>query len=146
MSDLSEIIRPSLKNKFKILLIPMMITIILLSGCTEEIGQIIDDLTIKNSRPVGIISAPENGYFGERLVFDASNSYDLDGEIIQYLWDFGDGKTAEGKSVVHYYEFENNYNINYPLIFQVSLIVKDDNESITGTNHQIKLFPSSYNF
>jgi hypothetical protein len=146
MSDLSEIRRLILKNKFNLLLIPMMITIIFLSGCTEEIGQIIDDLTIKNSRPVGIISAPENGYFGENLVFDASNSFDLDGKIIQYSWDFGDGKTANGKTVEHCYVFENNYNIDYPLIFQVSLIVKDNNESITGTNHQIKLFPSFYNF
>ena len=33
--------------------------------------------------------------------FDASESYDSDGEIVSYLWDFGDGETAEGMNVEH---------------------------------------------
>jgi hypothetical protein len=35
--------------------------------------------------------------------FDASNSYDVDGTIGHYAWDFGDLATAEGASVVHEY-------------------------------------------
>jgi hypothetical protein len=118
----------------------------LLSGCTEEINQIIDDITSKNSRPVGIISAPEDAYFEEIIVFDASNSYDLDGNIVLFSWDFGDGEISEGKIVEHIYKFDNNFEIEYPLIFQVSLIVKDNNDSITGTNHQIKISPREYKF
>ena len=33
--------------------------------------------------------------------FDASESYDADGEIVSYIWDFGDGATAEGMNVEH---------------------------------------------
>ena len=33
--------------------------------------------------------------------FDASESYDADGEIVSYVWDFGDGATAEGMNVDH---------------------------------------------
>ncbi|MCK5586694.1 PKD domain-containing protein [Candidatus Bipolaricaulota bacterium] len=33
--------------------------------------------------------------------FDASESYDPDGEIVAYQWDFGDGAGAEGMSVEH---------------------------------------------
>jgi PKD repeat protein len=33
--------------------------------------------------------------------FDASSSYDADGEIVAYQWDFGDGTQAEGKNVEH---------------------------------------------
>ena len=146
MSDLSDFRGPNLNRNLKLLLIPLIISTVYLSGCTEEIGQITDDQTKKNSRPVGIISAAEKGYFGETIVFDASNSYDLDGEILQFFWDFGDGKKDEGITVEHCYEFENDFNIDYPLIFQVSLIVKDDNDSITGTNHQIKISPEKYNF
>ena len=146
MSDLYDFMGHSLNKKLVLIIISIMFSIIYFSGCNEEIGQIIDNLKIKNYRPVGIISAPENGYFGETIVFDASDSYDLDGEILQFSWDFGDGKTAEGRSVEHCYEFENDFNIDYPLIFQVSLIVKDDNDSITGSNHQIKIFPGEYNF
>jgi len=35
--------------------------------------------------------------------FDASDSYDPDGEIVQYIWSFGDGATAEGMIVEHEY-------------------------------------------
>lgn len=123
-----------------------MIIIVNLSGCTEEIHQIIDDITINNIRPVGLISAPEKAYFEENIVFDASNSYDLDGKIVKFSWDFGDGETAEGNTVEHSYKFEKNFNINFPLIFQVTLIVIDNNESITGTSHQIKITPRNYTF
>ena len=146
MVDLSDFRGFNLNKKLILILIPLLISIIYLSGCTEEIRQIIDDLTLKNSRPVGLISAPENAYFEETIVFDASNSYDLDGKIVQFSWDFGDGETVEGKTVEHSYKFENNFNINFPLIFQVSLIVKDDNESITGASHQIEISPRKYFF
>jgi large repetitive protein len=33
--------------------------------------------------------------------FDASSSYDADGEIVAFRWDFGDGETAEGMHVEH---------------------------------------------
>ena len=35
--------------------------------------------------------------------FDAFESYDPDGEIVEYLWDFGDGETDEGVTVSHAY-------------------------------------------
>jgi PKD repeat protein len=37
------------------------------------------------------------------LEFDASDSEDPDGEIVQYIWSFGDGSTAEGEVVTHSY-------------------------------------------
>ena len=33
--------------------------------------------------------------------FDASESYDPDGEIVSFFWDFGDGTSAEGMNVEH---------------------------------------------
>ena len=133
-----------MNKKLILILILLLGSIIYLSGCTEKIDKIIDNITSKNSRPIGVISATENAYFEEIIVFDASNSYDLDGNIVQYSWDFGDGETAEGKNVEHSYKFDNNFDIIYPLIFQVSLVVKDNNDSITGTNHQIKISPKEY--
>lgn len=35
--------------------------------------------------------------------FDASDSFDPDGEIVQYIWSFGDGTTGEGMIVEHEY-------------------------------------------
>jgi len=38
------------------------------------------------------------------IEFDASASYDTDGEIVQYIWSFGDGTTGEGMIVEHEYQ------------------------------------------
>ena len=43
----------------------------------------------------------------ETVWFDASDSYDPDGEIVDYLWDFGDGTSDEGVVVSHEYTSAN---------------------------------------
>jgi len=119
----------------------------LFSGCTEEKSFSDDNSNIQNNLPpVGSISALEEAYFGETIVFDASKSFDPDGIIVSYNWDFGDNETAEGVTVNHIYRFENNFAIDYPLIYSVFLFVKDDSESITATSFLVKVFPSEYIF
>ena len=54
----------------------------------------------------------------ETIHFDASESYDLDGSIVSYSWDFGDGNTATGVIVDHAYSEDGNYT--------VTLTVTDD--------------------
>jgi len=46
--------------------------------------------------------------------FDASKSYDPDGEVKLYFWDFGDGNTAEeaNKTINHTYERRGLYLVN----------------------------------
>ncbi|MCK5641483.1 MAG: PKD domain-containing protein, partial [Gammaproteobacteria bacterium] len=50
--------------------------------------------------------------------FNGSGSYDLDGIIIDYLWDFGDGNTSQGEFRIHFYASPGNYT--------VTLMVTDD--------------------
>lgn len=45
------------------------------------------------------------------VTFDASASYDEDGTIATYHWDFGDGATAEGEMVSHLFESYSTYNV-----------------------------------
>jgi len=42
------------------------------------------------------------------IKFDASDSYDPDGEIVQYVWSFGDGSSGEGMVVYHEYGLLND--------------------------------------
>ena len=42
-------------------------------------------------------------------VFDGSGSFDHEGSIVQYSWDFGDGTTAEGMTVTHTYDASGTY-------------------------------------
>jgi PKD repeat protein len=48
---------------------------------------------------------------GEELVFDASQSTDPDGEIVEYAWNFGDGTTAEGETASHTYTKTGSYTV-----------------------------------
>jgi len=58
---------------------------------------------------------------GKQAVFDASNSYDPDGDKLTYFWNFGDGKRAEGVKVKHAYKKHG--------VYKVVLTVKDDSGS-----------------
>ena len=54
----------------------------------------------------------------EPISFDGSGSYDPDGVIVSYLWDFGDQNSASGISVNHVYRQVGTY--------VVTLTVEDD--------------------
>jgi len=48
---------------------------------------------------------------GETITFDASASYDPDGEIVSWQWAFGDGNTTEGEITTYSYSSEGNYMV-----------------------------------
>lgn len=136
-----------MNKKIAIILISLLFTSILLYGCLEETKPIDKDLSVPtNLNPIGVIFSPEKAYFGETIVFDGSGSYDSDGEIVLYNWDFGDDETAEGAIVKHTYKFENNFTIDYPLIYTINLFIKDDGGSLTALKQQIKVYPREYKF
>jgi hypothetical protein len=118
-----------------------------ISGCLEDdnSNQQKRDIPV-NSAPVPIILAPLFAYFGESIDFDASTSYDSDGKILSYDWDFGDGETANGINVDHTYYFENDFQTQYPLVFSIILAVTDNDGSWEPVIHQISLYPKTYSF
>jgi len=125
----------------------LLLLSILFSGCLKENETVKENSNMpENSSPIGLIKAPERAYFGDAIELDASESYDSDGEIVSYEWDFGDEKTADGKIVKHSYRFENNFTIDYPLIYPIYLVIKDNKGTITAASHQIKIYPKEYVF
>ncbi len=58
---------------------------------------------------------------GKESLFDASSSYDPDGDELIYFWDFGDGNKAQGVKIKHAYVKHGVYN--------VTLTVTDDSAS-----------------
>ena len=86
--------------------------------------------TIPNHAPVAIArSVHRHNHVGSvylsKAIFDATASYDPDGSITNYQWNFGDGTPGVGAQVEHIYSSCNWNGIGYdPSIG--SLIVTDD--------------------
>lgn len=71
-----------------------------------------------NEPPVANANGPYSGDEGSPIPFSSSGSYDPDGTIISYEWDFGDGTSANGETVTHAYA-QNG-------IYTATLTVTDD--------------------
>ena len=64
-----------------------------------------------NQLPVAQLTAtPTSGMAPLAVAFDGSTSYDLDGAIVTYQWEFGDGTTATGATASHSYQ-AGNYTV-----------------------------------
>jgi len=63
-----------------------------------------------NNPPVASFSFyPQDPFQEEQVTFDGSSSYDPDGEIVKWEWDFGDGATGEGEVVDHAFSTPGDY-------------------------------------
>ena len=71
-------------------------------------GKITSD---KNLAPVAVINGPYTGIYNTPVQFNSTGSYDPDGTISAYYWDFGDGSSSTGASPSHIYKSGGQYNI-----------------------------------
>ncbi|WP_202319433.1 PKD domain-containing protein [Archaeoglobus neptunius] len=92
--------------------------------------------------------SPSNPIAGEEVIFNASNSVD-DGQITDYIWNFGDGKGARGVTVTHVYTNPGSYKVTLTVYDNDGLsdtITKEINVSQPGifvntTNQTIVIQP-----
>jgi len=75
---------------------------------------------------------------GTTVTFDASSSYDRDGEIVTWLWDFDDGVEGAGEIVEHTY--------SEPGTYEVTLAVLDDDGYDGQIIKQIEVEDGGYEF
>jgi len=67
----------------------------------------------------------------ESISFDASTSSDPDGQITQYLWNFGDGTTSNQRTATHAYAQAGNFNF--------TLTVTDNGGATGQTSGQVSI-------
>jgi PKD repeat protein len=72
--------------------------------------------------------SPKAPVIGEEITFDASSSYDTDGYIVSYNWDFGDGSSAQGPVVTHAYTEAGKHTVT---------LVVTNSEGLTGSTWRV---------
>jgi len=60
--------------------------------------------------------SPQTGLFPLEVTFDGSASYDPDGSIVRYDWDFGDGGTGSGKKINYIYQTWGTFPITLSVV------------------------------
>ncbi len=91
-------------------------------GASDFAGKAVEIL--RNSPPVPIFSiSPSTGSTFTNFSFDASRSRDADGRVVDYRWDFGDGKRGKGEDIDHTYEEQGNYDV---------VLTVEDNSGLTS--------------
>ncbi|MEA3372415.1 MAG: PKD domain-containing protein [Campylobacterota bacterium] len=70
-----------------------------------------------NTLPVSeFIATPVSGVKPLEVSFDASGSYDSDGELVEYNWDFGDNSTGTGVTTSHIYQSNGDFTATLTVI------------------------------
>jgi len=75
--------------------------------------------------PFADVNGPYHGIVASEITFNGTNSFDLDGSIVSYNWNFGDGTSGTGASSTHVYSTNGNYTVTLTVM---------DNESRTGSD------------
>ena len=84
-------------------------------------------IVVKNPPPVASFEVSHDlPPVGEAVIFDASESYDSNGEIVSYTWEFGDGNTGSGVETSHAYMENGDYSVT---------LTVTDNEGAMGQAH-----------
>ena len=102
-----------------------VLTVLDNSGVSNNAHQ--DQLSvIVNAPPAPMFTIPERPVsVSEAATLSAAESVDLDGTILSYLWDFGDGAVGDGVEV--------NYAWTAPGVYTVALTVTDDSGTGSAT-------------
>lgn len=96
-----------MKRVGAVVLIAAMGVLVVLSGCSPTTQK----------EPLAMFSTTTSAQLIPFTAsFDATPSYDPDGNITSYLWDFGDGGAGSGPVVDHTYETDGEYVVKLTVI------------------------------
>jgi PKD repeat protein len=127
--------------KAKLFVLLPLIFLFFLHGCEKDEVEKKEKV---NHPPVANLYADVTS--GDRpltVKFDASGSTDQDGDVLSYLWDFGDGNTSTSVSVSKYYSSTGTYQVKLKVTDAKGL--SDDASTTITVNKPPDLFPVAEN-
>ena len=86
------------------------------------------DIIEVNDPPVADAGSDQNVVVDKIVTFDGSKSYDIDGTITDYAWEFGDESTGTGMTTTHTYGTAGTYS---------AVLTVTDNDGLTSTDTAI---------
>ena len=103
-------------------------------GYLLTVDQVTPPTTV-NEAPIAVATSDvTRGRAPLSVNFSASGSYDPDGTIVSYEWDFGDGSVASGDNVSHTYTQRGIY---------IAVLTVTDDMGLTSTAQvEIRVFRS----
>jgi hypothetical protein len=84
-----------------------------------------------------VISPISNVTTGQTITYNASTSYDLDGNVTSYRWDFGDAKVVTTPNSVTTHSYSTNGT------FTITLVVFDNDGLNSTATGSITIYPST---
>ena len=108
-------------------------------GLSDDKKNDDDDKKIVNIIPTAYFTGNSTGRVGDQLFFDANGSYDQDGYITNYVWDFGDGGNP-----VQYNASLSNHTFYQPGVFEINLTVFDNDNAKDSFLDEITIIPINY--
>ncbi len=104
------------------------------SSGQSDVDELI--IQVENTSPIASCRFTNDApVLGESVLFDGSASIDMDGQLIDFIWDFGDGSTGQGIRVSHVYEEIGLYD--------VLLTVVDNAGDIATVSHTMTVHEGS---
>jgi len=86
-------------------------------GLLDQTARAVDEIpATSNHIPVPVIDFTYQAVVGQDIILDASQSLDIDGDDLLFLWDLGDGHQSQGMIVTHSYNVIGSYNIILTII------------------------------
>lgn len=68
--------------------------------------------TPPNIAPIAVATAePVSGYVPVTVAFSSAGSYDPDGSLVEFFWDFADGETSSNSTPIHTYTTPGAYSV-----------------------------------
>jgi len=93
------------------------------AGLTGTVSNVVTVLQVPDLPPVAVFTwIPSIPTAGQPVFFFGNQSYDPDGFIMSWFWNFGDNSAASGPVVSHTYNSSGNYTVVLSVMDNASMI------------------------